>query len=192
MSIQREGSRGALPAGRGSGGFLSILAVFLLTAAPPLLAQTDTGATSDAPDSYQPRAVVLGGAHGLGGDELHPFGGVEAGLFRGRYGGMVLGQFGRGNEFESLFLAGGPAVELGVLGPVVFTVYGGLAWYQEEIDAGFSRDLTGPFAALSLRYPLPLGVAGFTVSAWGGSLDDEGFERSVGVTPVRFSLGLGL
>lgn len=138
------------------------------------------------------RLAALGGAHGIGGDDLHVFGGVEAGALYGRFGAMALTQFGGGGERSSILVGGGPAVEVVDLGTASLTVYGGLGWYQETLDApDVSRDLTGAYGGASVRVPLPAGAVAVGVSLWRGSLGGDGVLEEPSLTGRRLSVGYG-
>ena len=150
---------------------------------------TDGSARTEA--AFRPHAMLLGGVGGLGGSERHPFGGVEVGAFFGRFGALAMGQYGDGNGFRSRLVAGGPAVEIADLGYASFAAYGGVAWYEEEQEAGFVRDMTGPTLALTARIPLPVGAIGMTLSLWRGSVDGEGFAQPATATGRRLSVGFG-
>lgn len=164
--------------------------------ASPLLASNsssmEAARTSPADGSrFRTHAILLGGVGGLTDSERHPYGGVELGGFVGRYGALVLGQYGNGNGFRSLLAGGGPAFQIADVEFASFSAYGGLAWYQEELNTGFARDLTGPYLALTGRSPLGIGALGVTLSVWRGSIDGEGFQRSTTVTGRRLSVGYG-
>lgn len=139
------------------------------------------------------RLTGLGGSHGIGGDELHIFGGVEAGALYGRFGAMALAQVGGGAGRRSVLVGGGPAVEVVDLEVASLAVYGGLGWYQESLDPlDVTRDLTGPFGGVSVRIPLPVGAVGVGMSVWRGNLGGDGVVNEVGVTGRRLSVGFGL
>lgn len=149
--------------------------------------------TAQLPGSrFQPRLMVLGGVSGIGGDGIHPYGGLEGGLLYGRFGALVLGQYGDGNDFTSLLVAGGPAVQVTDLGFASFTFYGGMGFYQEKKVETFDRDMTVLYGGLSVRIPLGRVAAGLTVSLWQGELDGDEIVTPMTVRGHRFSVGLGL
>jgi len=149
--------------------------------------------TAQVPGSrFQPRLMVLGGVSGIGGDGLHPYGGLEGGFLYGRFGALALGQYGDGNDFTSLLLAGGPAVQVTDLGFASFTLYGGMGFYQEKKVETFDRDMTALYGGLSVRVPLGRVSAGLTVSLWQGELDGDEIVTPMTVRGHRFSVGLGL
>ncbi|TVR59996.1 MAG: hypothetical protein EA422_14285 [Gemmatimonadales bacterium] len=139
-----------------------------------------------------PHLMVMGGVSGLAGDGLHPFGGLEAGMRRGRWGGLVLGQYGYGNDFESVLVAGGPSVGVAEVDRIRIDVHGGPAYYLERLDVGFDRDFLGGYGAVSARVELPIGALGVTFAVWAGRLDGEGIIQASTVTGHRLSVGIGL
>lgn len=148
---------------------------------------------TDDPRILRPRLMALGGASGLGsGGGMHAFAGLEGGFLYGRFGALALTQYGTGNDFTSLLLAGGPAAELYDAGFASLTLYAGGAWYREELDVGFERDMAALYGGLAVRVPLPRGAVGMTVSVWQGSLDEPGFAEAATLRAHRFSFGLGL
>lgn len=204
QGAEADPSTGGLPIALLFRGFVLLLAVSFLTGAPaqaeaPPVPPTERLIPADSSEAsaledrtrFRPHAMLLGGVGGLGGDARHPFGGVEIGGFFGRFGALAIGQYGDGNGFRSILLAGGPAVELADVGFASFSAYAGLARYEEELETGFERDVGGPYAALTARIPLRVGAIGLTLSLWRGSLDGEGFERPTTVTGRRLSVGFG-
>ena len=148
---------------------------------------------SDPPSNrLRPHIMAMGGVSGLTGDGLHPFGGLELGLRRGRWGGVALGQYGYGNDFESVLVAAGPLVKVATVDRIDIFVHGGAAYYSERLDAGFDRDVIGGYGALSLRVKLPVGALGATLSIWTGRLDGQGVTQPAMVTGHRVSVGIGL
>ena len=81
--------------------------------------ETVPAAAQDPGVPLRYRLMALGGASGLGGDGLHAYGGLEGGVLYRRVGLMALGQYGTGNEFTSLLLAGGPAIEGALITPFI-------------------------------------------------------------------------
>lgn len=171
----------------------ALLLAFTLALAPALPAAAQAVPEADAPGrSIQGRLMVLGGATGLGGDGLHPYAGVEAGLLYGRFGVMGLGQYGDGNDFTSLLLAGGPAVRVADLGFASFTVYGGMGSYREEKIQSFERDMTILFGGLSVRIPMGRVSLGLNASYFQGDLEGDDVPVPTTLRGHRFSIGLGL
>jgi hypothetical protein len=138
------------------------------------------------------RLMALGGASGLGGDGLHAYGGLEVGVLYRRVGLMALGQYGSGNEFTSLLLAGGPAVEIVDLDFASLMAYGGVGRYSEEVDQGFSRDTGVVYAGLAIRVPVGRFAIGATASFWRGELDGDEILFATPIRAHRFSFGVGL
>lgn len=152
----------------------------------------DSVAEESGGSSFRGRLMAVGGVTGIGGDGIHPYGGLEGGFLLGRFGALGLGQYGTGNGFSSLLFGGGPAVEVVDLGYAAVTAYGGLAWYREELDAvPGTREVTGLYGGLSVRVPLPFGALGFNASLWRGSVEGEGIEFDHTPTSHRFSVGFG-
>lgn len=164
------------------------------SASPPVGASTpDVAAdTTGGSSSLQGRLMALGGVGGIGGDGLHAFGGTEAGVLLGRIGVMALGQHGRGNGFQSLLLAGGPAVEVLETERAALIAWAGLARYSEQTGSGVTRAMTGLQGALSVRIPVSVGAVGVQLSVWRGTLDGEGISDPPTVTSHRLSIGFGL
>jgi hypothetical protein len=197
---------------RPSGAFVTVGLLSLLLAAPALAqAPSEPGADfvplfgySDVAPQTEPEAaqapgvplryrlMALGGASGLGGDGLHAYGGLEGGVLYRRVGLMALGQYGTGNDFTSLLLAGGPAVEVVDLDFASLLAYGGVGLYSEELDQGFSRDTGVLYVGLAVRVPVGRFALGATASFWRGELDGDGILFATPVRAHRFSIGVGL
>jgi hypothetical protein len=156
----------------------------------PQASETEGAQTPPAPIRY--RLMALGGASGLGGDGVHAYGGLEGGVLYRRVGVLALGQYGTGNDFTSLLLAGGPAVEVVDLGFASLMAYGGYGFYQEELDQGFSRNTGVLYAGLAVRVPVGRFALGATASLWRGELDGDEILFATPVRAHRFSFGVGL
>jgi hypothetical protein len=154
--------------------------------------ETETEAAQDPGMPLRYRLMALGGASGLGGDGLHAYGGLEGGVLYRRVGLMALGQYGTGNDFSSLILAGGPAVEIVDLGFASLMAYGGVGRYSEELDQGFSRDTGVFYAGLAVRVPVGPFALGATASFWRGELDGDEIFFATPIRAHRFSFGVGL
>jgi hypothetical protein len=136
--------------------------------------------------------VLHGGVVGIGGEGLHPFGGIEGGVLRGRLGAAAVGQLGRGNAFRSTLVAAGPAVEVAGLRRASVVVHGGPVRYVERVDAGVARRLHGLYGGVSVRLPLGRRAVGLGATVWHGSARGEGIDHPESVTGHRFHLGIGL
>ena len=158
-----------------------------------LMMNATQAAASDDSRPFSFRAALVAGAHGLGGEHVHPYGGLEAGALYGRYGLMGIGQYGSGGDFDSVLVGGGPAVKVADLGFASVTAHGGLAWYQEEdIPSGVARDLTGGYGGVSLRVPVGFGAVAVTGTVWRGTADGAELETPISGTGYRLSFGFGL
>lgn len=166
-----------------------VLLAGVLLAVPPAAEAQERLDDRTLPIRY--RLMALGGVSGLGSDGLHPYGGLEAGFLYRRVGILALGQYGSGNDFTSILVAGGPAVEVLDLGFASLTVYGGVGRYGEELASGFDRSLGIVYGALSVRVPIGRIDLGATASLWQGKLDDDAFEAPSTVRAHRFSFGVG-
>ena len=138
------------------------------------------------------RLMLLAGVSSAGVDGRHGHGGIEAGLFRGRFGVVALGQYGSGNGYQSLLLAGGPAVEVANPGFLSLTAYGGVGRYEERRSDGFDRNVNVGHVGMSIRVPLRFLALGFATTLWQGTLDGEGIGSPASVRGHRFSIGVGL
>ena len=139
------------------------------------------------------RLAALGGTHRGSGGEFHLYGGAEAGILYGRFGAMALAQMGGGAGRSSALVGGGPAMEVVDLEVAALTAYGGLAWYEESLNTpDVSRDLTGPYGAVSIRVPLPVGAVVVGGSVWHGRSSGDGVVEEASATGRRLSLGFGL
>lgn len=157
-------------------------------------AAADPGNPSESPDPGW-RAMLVAGAHGLGGDEgTHAYGGFEGGVFSGRVGVKALAHYGNGNGFSSLALGGGPAFEALDLGFASLVAYAGLGWYREREEVSqVARGIMGLHGAVKVRVPVRGFVAlGLTLSAWRGTLNGSELQEPISRTPYRLSVGLGM
>jgi hypothetical protein len=197
---------------RPRGAFLGVGLLSLLLAAPamaqapeepgvgivPLFGFADaaqapeTEATRSTPSPFRYRLMALGGVSGIGGDGIHAYGGLEGGVLYRRVGLLALGQYGAGNDFTSLLLAGGPAVEVLDLNFASLMAYGGYGSYGETLEQGFSRNTGVVYGGLAVRVPLGRFALGATVSYFQGTLDGSEILVPVSIRSHRFSLGLGL
>ena len=134
--------------------------------------------------------TALLGSRGLGNDS-HPFGGLEATLFRGRFGAAATGHLGSGNDYRSTLLAAGPALHIADLGATAFSAWGGVARYQEELDVGPSRQVTGALLTATARRPLLWGSLSLQVGWLVARLDEPDFQQSVPVNSLRIAVGIG-
>jgi hypothetical protein len=134
-------------------------------------------------------AAAHAGSRGLGGGHL--FGGVEAGLLRGRIGGGGAVQVGKGNEFGSLMIGAGPAARAYRGESLELLAWAGPAYYSETLDSGPSRSAVGGVLALTVRRALGPGNISLHGSWFNGTLDEEGFEETHGVSSFRFAVGFG-
>jgi hypothetical protein len=164
----------------------------------PLFGYSDVAPESEPAATQAPgmplryRLMALGGMSGLGGDGIHAYGGLEGGVLYRRVGVLALGQYGTGNDFSSLLLAGGPAVEVVDRGFASLLAYGGLGFYSEALDQGFSRSTGALYAGLAVRVPVGRFALGATFSYWRGELDGDDIFFPTPVRAHRFSIGVGL
>lgn len=170
-------------------GTIVCLACFLL--APGVGHASDPTPDPDARQVH-PHLMLVAGASGVSNGTLHAFGGIELGARGGRWGGLALGQYGEGNGFESVLVAGGPSMRLLEAGPLVMKVHAGPAFYLERLDANYGRSVPAGYGALSVRIALSIGGIGVTFSAWAGRARGEGIVQATTVTGQRLSLGIGL
>ncbi len=134
-------------------------------------------------------AAVHAGSRGLGGGHL--FGGIEGGIVPGRFGGGGAIQLGSGNDYASTLLGGGAAARVLERDGFELLAWAGPAWYGETLDSGPSRSAIGGILSLTLRREVGPGVLSLHGGFFNGTVDEDGFEESHGVSAFRFAIGFG-
>jgi len=148
---------------------------------PPTVPETD-------PEAF--RVLVVAGALS-GGEELHPFAGVEAGWAPGRFGVQGTGLYGRGNGFSSILVGAGPALRQSMGTTFTLVLWTGGGWYREGRSPGISRDLPVATGGAALQFPAGPVRLSAGVTALAGRYSSQTTPTPIPVRSIRFTLGVG-
>lgn len=176
---------------------LALLAV--LTALPGVaVAQNapDADAAVRASDRAPLGALLAVGLSG-GADGAHVFAGGHLAPGGDRYGAVLRGFYGRGNDYSSVLVGGGPSVRFPVRGEVEALVFVGWGLYRESLaegaprsGAGETRSSHGPQGGVTFLVPTGPVRLGLGLTAWGGSHRSGAMEADIPARGVRFFVGV--